>query len=108
MNDKILFSERQKFSQWWLWLILIAVNGLFLFGILKQVISGQQFGDKLMSNTGLILTDGLILLLTILFLNSRLETKIKNDGIYVRYFPFYLIYKYYSWDNLTKSFVRQY
>jgi hypothetical protein len=108
MANEILFTERQKFKQWWLWLLLLSINGLFLFGVYKQVIDGQQFGDKPMSNAGLLVTAGLTILLTLLFVNFRLDTNIKNDGIYVRFFPFHLKFKHYTWDSLTKSFVRQY
>jgi len=61
-----------------------------------------------MSNLGLLLTEALILTLTILFINFRLETQIKKDGIYVRFFPFHFSFKYYCWDKISKSFVRQY
>ena len=108
MSNEILFSERQKFKQWWVWLILLGINGLFLFGLFKQIIDGEQFGDKPMSNVGLLIATGVTLLLTLLFLNLRLDTEIKNDGIYVRFFPFHLTFKHYNWDSLTKSFVRQY
>lgn len=108
MSNEVLFSERQKFKQWWLWLILLALNGWFLFGVFKQVIGGQQFGDKPMSNTGLLTATVLNILLTVLFLNLRLDTIIKKDGIYVRFFPIHLKFKSYTWDTLTKSFVRQY
>ena len=108
MNNEILFTERQRFKQWWLWLILLSINSLFLFGTFKQVIGGQQFGDKPMSNLELLITAGLTILLTILFVNFRLETIIKKDGIYVRFFPFHLKFKHFAWEKLTKSFVRQY
>lgn len=108
MDKEILFSEKQKFKQCWLWLILLGINGLFLFGVFKQIIGGQQFGDKPMSNAGLLIVTGLTIALTILFINFRLDTTIKKDGIYVRFFPFHLKFKYYNWDSLTKSFVRQY
>lgn len=108
MNNEVLFKESQKFKQWWLWLILFGINGLFLFGVFKQVIGGQQFGDKPMSNTGLIIVTALSFLLTLFFLNLRLDTKIKEDGIYVRFFPFHLSFKQYGWEELTKSYVRQY
>ncbi len=108
MSSEVLFTERQRFRQWWLWLILLGINGLFIFGVFKQVIGGEQFGDKPMSNAGLLVATGLTLLLTLLFINIRLDTNIKKDGIYVRFFPFHLKFKYYSWDTLTKSFVRQY
>lgn len=108
MSNEILFSERQRFKQWWLWLIFSGINGYFIFGAFKQVIGGQQFGDKPMSNTVLSIITGLIVILTVLFVNFRLDTTIKTDGIYVRFFPFHLKYKYYSWDTLTKAYVRQY
>ena len=108
MENEILFSERQRFKQIWLWLILLVVNGLFIFGLTKQVIFGHQFGDKSISNIGLIIVTILTLLLSFLFFNLRLETKIKADGIYVRFFPFHLTFKYYPWDKLNQSFVRQY
>jgi hypothetical protein len=108
MNNEILFTERQRFNQWWLWLILLSINGLFLFGVFKQVIRGQQFGDKPMSNEGLLITTVQTIALTLLFLNFRLDTTIKRNGIYVRFFPFHIKFKYYAWDRLTKSYVRQY
>ena len=108
MDNEIIFKEKQRFKQWWLWLILLGTNGLFFFGIVKQVINGQQFGDKPMSDTGLILATGLIILVTLLFITFRLDTIIKNDGIYVRFFPFHIKFKHYPWDTLTKSVVRQY
>jgi len=108
MENEILFKETQKFRQWWFWFILIGINGLFLYGVFKQVVGGHQFGDKPMSNTDLLITSGLVLLLTILFINFRLDTQIKKDGIYVRFFPFHLAFKHYTWDKISKSFVRQY
>jgi hypothetical protein len=108
MNNEILFTERQKFKQWWLWLLLLGVNGLFLFGVFKQVVGGQQFGDKPMTNGLLLFATGGVLLVTLLFLSFRLDTTIKQDGIYVRFFPFHIKAKHYTWNSLTKSFVRQY
>lgn len=108
MNSDILFAERQRFRQWWIWLILLGINGFLLFGVFQQVFGGRQFGDKPISNEGLLFTLGLSLLLTVLFINLRLDTQIKKDGIYVRFFPFHLNFKEYSWDKISKLFVRQY
>ena len=93
MKKLILFSEKQKFKQWWLWVILLIVNGVILIGIFKQLITDQPFGDKLMSNLGLLLTAIPLLLITLLILNIRLDTLIKEDGIYVRFFPFHWSFK---------------
>jgi hypothetical protein len=108
MNNNILFTERQRFNHWLPWLIILGINGLFLFGVFKQVIGGQQFGDHPLSNVGLLIVTGFTITIAILYMNFRLDTTIKNDGIYVRFFPIHLKFKHYSWDKVTKSFVRQY
>jgi hypothetical protein len=54
--------------------------------------------------TGLLLT----LSVTILFLVLRLETTIRVNGIYVRFFPFHQASRYYSWDTIRQLYVRQY
>ena len=108
MTNEIMFTEQQRFNQWWLWLILLSINGLFLFGVFKQVIGDEQFGKNSMSNTVLLITTGLIGILTLLFASLRLDTLIKKDGIYVRFFPFHVKYKHYAWETLTKCYVRTY
>ncbi len=108
MDEEVLFTERQHFKQWWLWLVLWGINGLLLFGVFKQVVGGQQFGNKPMSNTGLLVTTALTIALALLFQSFRLDTAVKRDGIYVRFFPFHLKFKHYTWDELTKSYVRRY
>lgn len=108
MNDKILFSETQRFKQWWIWLILLGINGLILFGVYKQLITGEKFGNKPMSDTGLILTLCLTLAFLILFFSFNLKTIVKEDGIYVRFFPFHLKYRHFKWDSISKCYVRDY
>ncbi|MDR2980235.1 MAG: DUF6141 family protein [Bacteroidales bacterium] len=108
METKGFFKETQRYKQWWIWIILLCINGLFFYGIIKQIIIGEQWGDKPMSNTGLWVAFGFTLLLTILFACFRLETRITDEGVYVRFFPFQLTYKKYSWDEISKSYVRRY
>src|SRR5699024_12086692 len=85
MENETLFVERQKFRQWWLWLVLLGVNVLFIYGAFQQIVLGQQFGGKPMSDSGLLISAGLTVLVTSLIVNSRLETKIKEDGVYIRF-----------------------
>lgn len=77
-------------------MILLGINELFLFGAFQQVIDGQQFGVRPISETVLIVITGLTLLLTFLFINFRLDTIIKRDRIYIRFFPFHITFKHYN------------
>lgn len=108
MTDEILFSEKQRFKQWWLWLLLLGINGVLIYGIFKQIIIKEFFGNNPMSNLGLLITTAITLLITFFFINFRLETIIKKDGIYVRFFPIHSKYKYYPWKDLTAYSVRKY
>lgn len=108
MQNNILFSEQQKFKQWWIWLLLFVLNGIFAYGIYQQCYKGEAFGDNPTSDTGLLIGFGVILLITLLFYIMKLQTIIKDDGIYVRFFPFQIAYRKYTWDKLTKIYVRQY
>jgi hypothetical protein len=108
MNHSILFSETQKFKQWWIWVILIGINGTILFGIVQQLFLNQQFGDKPMSDIGLIITGIFITLISGTFFLFKLETQIKDDGIYVRFFPLQGSFRFYSWESISKLEVREY
>lgn len=108
MHEEVLFTERQKFRQWWVWLFLLGINGFFLFGIYHQIIRKQPFGDKPMSDTGLLIATGLCLVLTLLFACIHLDTVITKKGIYIRFFPFHLRFYHYPWSQLTRCYIRQY
>lgn len=92
---KILFKEEQKFKQPWLWMIIIpaAASGIFFFGYAfdKQLVNGKPVGDNPMSDTGLIIVGGFVILLmigiTALFLYMKLITEVDKDGIHFRYPP---------------------
>jgi hypothetical protein len=108
MDNEILFSETQRFKQWWLWILLIGINGLMIYGVIAQVVNGHTFGDKPASNSQLLIGTAISLLISIFVLNFRLDTKIKNDGIYVRLFPLQLSFKFFPWNSLIKCYVRKY
>jgi len=107
MDNDILFKEKQKFTQWWLWTILLGVNIVSVFMVCKLIVEEKEIGANPDSLRLLIVT-ALGLLFTILFFNCRLETAIKKDGLYVRFSPFHKKFRHYRWDSMVKSYVRQY
>jgi len=83
MEKEILFSEVQKFRQWWLWFILLATT-LPLLGILiYQVVTGNPVGDKPASNGSLAVIVVLIALpLLFGFSYFKLFTIVEKDAIH--------------------------
>ncbi|MFH2095813.1 MAG: hypothetical protein ABIJ16_08920, partial [Bacteroidota bacterium] len=67
MEEKVLFEEKQRFKQWWIWLIIISINGLSFAGIFIQVIGGRPFGNHPASNTLLFVIMAFVLIFTLFF-----------------------------------------
>ena len=97
---KIEFKEEQKFTQWWLCLILIGIGILPILGIYKQLILGEKFGDTPMSDFGLIIFCVFTFGLIALFLFIRLKTEIDQNEIRMNFFPF--LKKRVSWKEIKK------
>lgn len=108
MNHSILFHEKQQFRQWWVLLILAITNAFLLYGVIRQVLYGLPFGDKPMSDTGLLWAFGFVLLVTVVFFVTTLETQIKNDGFYFRFFPFHMKFRHLPWHRITRCYIRIY
>ena len=85
---KVVFKEVQKFTQWWLWLILISIGLMPVYGIYKQLIIGENFGSKPMSDLGLIIFCVLIFAFIAMFWIMRLNTEIDENEIRISFFPF--------------------
>lgn len=91
------FREVQRFTQRWLWVILIltilALVMTFSYGFIEQIVLGKPWGDRPMSDTALILVASCIILLSggmvYLFYTLRLITEVRTDGLYIRFYPIY-------------------
>ncbi len=92
------FKEQQKFTQWWLWLLLICIGVLVIIGIYEQLYTGVPFGDKPMSDTGLMAFCIFIFILIVMFRVMTLKTEFDQDGIRMAFFPF--VKKSIKWDDI--------
>jgi hypothetical protein len=104
----IFFSEKQRFTQWWLWMILIGTNGLVAYGAISQLLFAKPFGDKPASDAGLVLLLVFILLIIILFRSISLTTQITDHGIQCKLFPFHLSYRVFKWTDISFFYIRKY
>ena len=94
MND-IEFYEIQRFRNPWIKYSVAALTigfmAFFIPGAIKQLIYGQPWGNKPMSNVTLIAVGvvvlGVMLALCYFFFNLKLVTIVNSEGIWVRLFP---------------------
>jgi len=86
-----LFVEQQRFTQWWLWVVVGGIAALEWWGFVQQIILRRPFGDN-------PAPDSVMLVITMLFgiglpwlmLSCRLVTVVRPDALYVRFVPFHL------------------
>lgn len=106
--EKFDFKEVQRFRIWWAWVAIIALNLLFIYAIVQQVIIGKAFGSKPSPDYVLIIVE-LFLLLFLFFLNSiKLKTQITDTGIYYRFYPFQFKETIIEWHELRDAYIRKY
>lgn len=95
----MIFIEKQRFSQWWLWLLLLLV----VSNLVREFLNGTVEEKQALFFSALTLT-----LTSVLFAIMKLETSIDNNGISVRFFPFHLKKKHFNWDQLESCSIRTY
>lgn len=100
------FLEKQKFTQWWIWILLISTTLIPIYGIYQQIFQGEPFGDKPASNLELI---GVVVLMGVLlgfFWSIQLTTEINEEGIRVKFFPF--TNRFIKWADIQSAQVVNY
>jgi hypothetical protein len=90
MNPLKEFKEIQNRKPWYVWLAPIIINGFMGYALFSQLVWKQPVGNNPASDPILILIALLVLLFTILLMSIRLETKINEEGIEARFFPFHI------------------
>jgi hypothetical protein len=94
-----MYTETQRFTQWWLWLILIGVWSSMVYSIITA---------PPQTDSAVYVSFGIGILLPLLFWQMKLTTRITAEGIYVRFIPFHFKEKFFAWDTLSASYVRTY
>lgn len=101
---KPTFTESQKFTQWWVWLILLVIMSGILIG---SYIDYNSFSElDITNNHDPIIPTILILLMIVLFLVLKLTTEIDQIGIKMNLFPF--VKKRADWEDIDTAEVINY
>lgn len=103
------FTERQRFTQWWLWVILLGPALLFWYGAVRQLVFGVPWGNRPAPDAVLFLIwlfGGVVL--PGLFLLIHLHTEVRDDGVYVRFAPFRRRFEGWRFQDITEIVPRDY
>ena len=96
--DEPFYSEKQRFRQWWLWLLILIVSLIgpivFLWAIFQQVIMESPIGNNPTSDLVLIILGlffgiGFGIGIPLLMYTTGLDTEVKEYGVCIRFRPFH-------------------
>jgi hypothetical protein len=106
----IIFQEEQKFGSWLQWLVYLCMGVsivITVFALIK--VSGgdnpQQTSDVVLA---VIVGIGVPIAIAALFLLLKLQTEVRQDGLYIRYFPFHIHFKRFRSEDLSECYARRY
>ena len=96
-----VFNETQVFKQWWLWAILVIT-------LIITTIPFFKIGGGFNTNKWNFLGFVPVLLIIVMFLVIKLETRIDRNGITTEFTPFRIFKRHYNWSEINKCYVRKY
>lgn len=102
-EEKILFEESQRFTQWWIWAIILVALGVSIYATMETI----QMDESLFNwpNFRTIIP---FFIIPALFYFLTLKTRVSENGIYVRFIPFHLKEIFIAWDQLDECYLRTY
>ena len=104
-----IYCEVQQFRQVWIWVIVSALSGLVWYAAVMQLLLHRPLGSSPMPVILLVI---FLLIFGIglpaLFFFSRLVTEVRDDGIYIRFFPFHWTFRRIAFTEVKRCEVRTY
>ena len=108
-TPEVLFHEVQRFTQWWIWVLIIGVVGLQVWGFVEQIILGRPWGSEPAPDWMLIMFFVLFGIgMPWLLLSCRLETVVAEGGITVRFVPFHRAARLIDFAGIKSHAARKY
>ena len=101
-----LFKEVQKFTQWWLWMLIGLVAVSLTSITIYQLYLGHPFTHNPVGFSILASGSFIALILLITFSSLKMITEVDRDGIRVKYAPF--INKKFYWEDIDNAKVLDY
>jgi len=106
--NTIYYSEVQKVSNKWIWLLFATMSVIFICSFSEQIIYRHPIGSFTTPDWALALI-GLIPLLILYFINTiKLVFQINEEGISYRFYPFHASFKLIKWEEIATISIRKY
>lgn len=93
-----IFTEKQQFRQWWIWLLMSPLLIGTLYLITEQLILGNPIGDKPLTDTGVVLFALFAFAIVFFLWSLQLKTRVDSHGITMHYRP--ILKRQYTWEAI--------
>lgn len=103
------FREEQRFRQLWVWILILGGSLVPWVIAWQQLIRGRPVGDNpAPDHVMLILLVVVGIALPIMFYNMRLIVEVREDGVYLRFWPFHLREQRFAFEDIERSYACTY
>ena len=104
-----VFSETQRFNQWWLLLILFLPVLFLLYSLYQWYFTNEAVGNVGPNDAvGQLIVIVSVLPILLLFYLFRLQTEIDESGIQYQFLPLHSSAKKIAWMDIENCYVRTY
>ena len=108
-ND-LIFREVQTFGPTlrWLLVVLMAISLVIFAVALWETITNPKTTNTFVSTLLSIIAMAIPIAVTILFFILKMETEVRTDAIYVRFYPMHIRFRKFTGQDLSEHYSRTY
>jgi len=98
---KTVYTEKQEFRQWWIWLLVSPLIIVTFYIVIVQLVLGETVGDNPLPDWGVILFALFSFGIVFFIWHLQLRTRIDEHGISMNYRP--VLKRHYAWQDIEKT-----
>ena len=109
-QNNLIFREVQTFGSTlrWLLVVLMAISFAVFAIALLETLTNPETTNKLAPTLLSIISMAIPIAATILFYILKLETEVRTDGLYVRFYPMHIRFRKFTGQDLAEHYSRTY
>ncbi|MFC1477379.1 DUF6141 family protein [candidate division KSB1 bacterium] len=102
LNTTVIMREVQYFRQVWMLLLCLIPSAFVLYMAVQQLVFKHPMGNNPASDTVMVILAVVFgILLPVFILSTHLTTEVRQDGLYIRFFPFHVRTKKISLEDIA-------
>jgi hypothetical protein len=109
-ENGLIFHEEQRFPGWLR--CLVVLNSAFFIALMLFLLwfleKKQVQPLPTIAIVVMVVVPMVLVVLLILFCMAKLETRVRSDGLYVRFFPFHIGFKKFFFEDFSRYYTREY